>query len=130
MERTEMELRELQEHFEEIEEREDEEFDYEPVKAPTIEVLFLVFLRFCFGGFDNKRTFSGVQINDTVFAEFLSLIADSCTECFKFEAGPLQFPRRGFVAECGHGKARGHCCNGHDDNKFNEGEWIIPPHSW
>lgn len=42
MERTEMELRELQEHFEEIEEREDEEFDYEPAKAPTIEVLFLV----------------------------------------------------------------------------------------
>ena len=39
MERTEMELRELQEHFEKIE---DEEFDCEPAKAPTIETLFLV----------------------------------------------------------------------------------------
>lgn len=66
MERTEMELRELQEHFEEIEEREDEEFDYEPVKAPTIEVLFLVQRIMDKGTDDEIRTASLMTLRELV----------------------------------------------------------------
>lgn len=66
MERTEMELRELQEHFEEIEEREDEEFDYESTKTPTIEVLFLVQRIMDKGTDDEIRTSSLMTLRELV----------------------------------------------------------------
>ena len=66
MERTEMELRELQEHFEEIEEREDEEIDYGPAKGPTIETLFLVQRIIDYNSDDEFRTSSLMTLSELV----------------------------------------------------------------